>query len=130
MRRQPQPRADSSTLEADVGSPPVRRTNRRTFLVWTGRLGIGAVGGLASLTATARPAKAYTYGCCHLAKPAGGCPGSGCSFSCPSGYRKRTWGCCTSNGRVMVCGECTTGASCWSGTFKCSEYCVTSAPCN
>lgn len=135
--------------EGGVAQLGRRRSSRRGFLGWMGRAGISTVGVLAGVSAAAPAAHAstrpnarltYTYGCCHLAKPAGGCPGSGCSFSCSSG-RKKTWGCCTANGRVMVCGECIKGSptSCYDGDgdndgqyddWVCSEYCVTSAPCN
>lgn len=81
--------------------------------------------GLFGATVVAPPTKAdasgtYNVGCCHLAKPNGGCPGSGSSYSCPSGYYKRVWYCCYS-GRLWGCGECTSGATCYDPSWACSE---------
>lgn len=104
-------------------------TSRRGFLGWAGRMGMVAVGAIAGATVFQEAAQAYTFYCCGLAKPPGGCPGSGSSFTCPSPYRKRLWECCRSDGRVVFCGECTTGSTCHTGTFYCSEGWVSGALC-
>jgi len=100
-------------------------TSRRSFIRWTGRVGITSVGVLAGLTATQQPAFAcYSAACCCLIRPPGSCAGSGAGFSCPSGYAKRIWGCC-SGGREWGCGECTTASHCDYATTRntaCSEH--------
>lgn len=99
--------------------------SRRGFIRWAGRVGFTSVGVLAGLTATRQEARAcYSAACCCLIRPSGGCPGSGSGFSCPSGYYKRIWGCC-SGGRDWGCGECTKASSCWGATSSntaCSEH--------
>lgn len=104
-------------------------SDRRGFLGWVGRLGVVAVGAIAGAGVLERPADAYTYHCCTLARPPGGCPGSGSGFTCPSGYYRRVWGCCRSDGRYVFCGECTTGSTCHTGSFYCSEGWVSGNVC-
>lgn len=88
---------------------------------WT-RAGVALIGALALQGVRQRPAQAtWNVGCCTLAMEPGGCPGSGAAFTCPDGYESHSWFCCYS-GRLMGCGECTTGSDCWQGTFACSEY--------
>jgi hypothetical protein len=104
--------------------------SRRRFLGWMGRLGTVVIGGIAGAgileeTATARPK--YKWACCYLAFTPGGCPGSGSTFTCPSGWYKRQWTCCY-GGLQRGCGECVKlypapkPTTCWDApAFKCSE---------
>jgi len=111
-------------------------TSRRGFLGWLSRLGIAVVGSAAGVGALDRPAEASSgrlnviAGCCVLARHPGGCPGSGPTFTCPAGWRKRVWNCC-GGGRLQGCGECQSGTGdCHhGGTYKCSEHWTTSNVC-
>lgn len=132
MQRQPEPPGTE-----DAGRDPHPRpqdgrgSSRRGFLKWMGRVGITVVGGIAGTAALADPAMACIQaGCCCLAKQPGGCPGSGPTFTCPQGYRKRVWYCC-GGGRLQGCGECQTGTGdCFhGGTYKCSEHWTTQNIC-
>jgi hypothetical protein len=129
-------RSTESTHDADAArqqpssAGPARATSRRGFLGFMGRLGVGVIGGMAGVATLEKPADAhgYHYSCCHLARSPGGCPGSGSSFTCPTGYNKRVWYCC--RGVYLTgCGECTKSTSCWSGPYACSEYWLTYFGC-
>lgn len=112
--------------------------NRRGFLRWVSRVGFVTVGGIAGLTATQHVAQASPSRsgvacntpagtCCCLAFPPGGCPGSGSTHTCPSGYVKRWWWCCYSHALTWACSECVpdvsgTGESCFNSGATCSEY--------
>ncbi len=110
-------------------------TQRRTFVGLLSRAGIAMVAATAALVSrSARPAAAemgcYVYGCCCLAFPPGGCPGSGPSHTCPAGYTKRQWLCCSAGQTKMrACSECTTGSSCYTPTWACSETWLTQVSC-
>lgn len=122
------------------------RIGRSSFLRWGGKVGLGLVGAVtaavkspplalaapAPSAAGARPMTAshcwpntgpFAVGCCALACPSSHyCSGTGSSYTCPSGYNKKQWSCCDSDGRVRFCGECTTGGNCTElATFICSE---------
>lgn len=86
---------------------------------------VGIIGGLATMVLS-RPAAAScaTDGspCCHL----GSC--TLCNYSvsrdrytCPSGYTRTYWS-CPSGGVVFICGECSSGSTCYSGPFACSTW--------
>lgn len=100
-----------------------RAGSRRGFLGWMGRIGATVVGGLAGVTALGEEALAAPN-CCHLATSVN-CDGSGPDYRCPAGYQKQVWY-CTSGGRTLGCGECTTGRNCRSGNYACSESWVQS----
>ena len=99
--------------------PNARETRRR---ILTRFVGVSA-GLFAGLAARGTPtALAGNYACCNLAFPHGPfCPscGSGC-WTCPAGYHAHAWYCCYAS-RLWGCGECNTGADCWSGSFACSR---------
>lgn len=103
-------------------------TSRRRFLHWMGRLGTVVVGSIAGAgilqeSATGAVQPKYAWACCSLAYPPGGCPGSGSTFTCPSGgWVKRWWVCCY-GGLQRGCGECMKGGTtCHNGTsYICSE---------
>ncbi|GAA3956310.1 hypothetical protein Aau02nite_78540 [Amorphoplanes auranticolor] len=114
----------SDTLECVVSSntaSAAERPTRRRFAVLGAASAV--VAGLATVL-KASPAVADCQGspCCSLAL----C--KQCSyavskdrFTCPTDY-KRTYWTCTSGSRTYGCGECTTGANCWNGTFYCSIW--------
>lgn len=81
--------------------------DRRGFIGWMGRLGLGVIGAVAGLLATAETASAHGIhvGCCHLSNTSS-CSGSGSSYNCPSGTYKRAWHCCQTDGGYRMCGEC------------------------
>jgi hypothetical protein len=110
--------------EEPAGYEPVRR---RGLLGVLSKGGILVVGALAGVVATSSEASAHNYhvACCHLARSnscSRGCP-SNCSFCCPSGWTKRSWG-CAAGARPIVCGECQRGGTnttCWNGgEYLCS----------
>lgn len=86
---------------------PAARQNRRRFLGWAGRAGLGVIGAAAGLTATAERADAdgLHIGCCHASNTPS-CGGAGPNYSCPAPNFKKAWTCCKSDGRVMWCAEC------------------------
>jgi hypothetical protein len=116
-------------------SSPIEGPTRRGFLGWMGKVGITVVGGAAGVSVLGGTASAgaknpalYTYACCHLALPNNCARNSSGNAVCPSGSTMRAWHCCMPGGsRTYACGECTTGADCNHGSFKCSAY-WTSAP--
>jgi len=104
--------------------------SRRGFIGGFARIGAAVVGGIAGMSLMTDSAEAvgsncYRYGCCCLAKPPGGCPGSGSSYSCPSGWYRKYWTCVVS-GIGYYCGECQSrNQSCTNksgNTYLCSEY--------
>jgi hypothetical protein len=108
---------------------PDELSSRRSLLEslhrWTPgrRISVAAAALFAGIAARgAEPASAYSWNCCNLARQKWCASCSSCSvpFKCPSGYNKRLWTCCGSSGRLWGCGECTTGSTCWKGTFACS----------
>lgn len=107
-------------------------TSRRGFLGWAGRVGVTTIGAVAGLTVAQDAATADGYcnrtpACCCL-KRRNDCPGSGSSFRCPEGWRKRSWTCCWfasgTRGARYGCGECQKGGtSCLNGDrYTCSKY--------
>lgn len=100
-------------------SPPDLLRSRR----WFGRVGLGMIGGIAGLLASAEPAAAdgYHYGCCHLANPHDYSAGPCNSTSAPYEGRGYAWHCCH-GGRLMKCVECRderypTPSECFNGAF-------------
>ncbi len=120
MRQQFEP-ADNVTPEGRSTPQVQLAKGRRGFLSWMGRVGLAVVGSVSGVTALSEPAHAGP-GCCNLGSSTN-CGGSGPGFRCPSGYRKRAWY-CASGGRTYGCGECTTGNSCRTGRYACSEVWV------
>lgn len=62
--------------------------------------------------------------CCHLACPDKECSythGDKSDFTCPEGYHKTLWTCFEGT-KQIACGECATGATCWSGPWACSIW--------
>lgn len=116
-------------------SDPLPATNRRGFFGWMGRIGLTTIGAVAGLSATQQPvlgAGQNAAACCNLAKPPGGCHGSGSGFLCPGvGLYKKTWTCCHSDGRFYGCGECQSNQdTCWNGdNYACSEYWLIRTSC-
>ncbi len=104
--------------------------SRRGFFGRFARVGAVVVGGIAGLSLMNGEAEAvgtncYRYGCCCLAKPPGGCPGSGTTYSCPSGWYRKYWTCVV-NGIGYYCGECQSrNQACTNksgNSYLCSEY--------
>lgn len=126
------------TSQVAMGKYPINVTsegllNRRSLIT---RAGSALVASVAYVLATAARAEAnhcgiyYHAGCCCLATPPGGCPGSGPTHTCPDGYQKRQWTCCDFSGsNLRRCSECTTGATCFEGSFVCSETWTAPPPC-
>jgi hypothetical protein len=117
---------------------------RRRFLGLASKAGMVIVGAGAALAATEQSAWAGNAACCNLAYPPGSshyCKvNSSGSYICPSPGHWRTWCCCvgcgTSFKRTYSCAECTTGSTCYQGTFICSAYwtvnangCTSGCPC-
>lgn len=98
-------------------------STRRGFI---GRISTACAAALAYVaTRGTDVALAGNWHCCNLALPNVWCPNIG---SCPSGYHFKVWFCC--EGRTLYgCQECTTGADCFHGTFKCSRGYLASGPC-
>jgi hypothetical protein len=120
------PEMPGSVLATNDADAPPHIVERSAFLRFLSRAGIAVVAATAGLLKSEIPALAshggcHVVGCCCLAFDPGGCPGNGSTHTCASGYTKRFWACCESGQRVRYCSECTTGATCWTGTFKCSE---------
>ena len=110
-----------STVEIEGTETP----SRRGFLGTLTKAALGIVAGAAYLTRGSAWAHGYHYGCCHLAKPHSG---GYCAYNCwklaSSGYRERYWTCLEGASTVYTCFECTTGDTCWQGSFYCSDYWV------
>ncbi|MFI6323376.1 hypothetical protein ACIBG8_38005 [Nonomuraea sp. NPDC050556] len=109
------------------------RSNRRGFIGWMSKIGIGAVGTVAGMTATARASHAVepNWNCCKLALPDLWCPkNASAQYYCPPGYTMKVWTCCSGTApwqRKYACGECTQGATCGDGPVYCSAGWVVSA---
>jgi hypothetical protein len=59
----------------------------------------------------------YPWLCCNLA-----CDNNGpCWDTCIFNYHVRSWYCYYGSS-LVGCHECTSGAACWDGTFKCSWW--------
>ncbi len=44
-------------------------------------------------------------------------------FTCSPGYNRTTWTCTEpGTGRLVFCGECSTGSSCYQGPWECSSW--------
>ena len=71
--------------------------NRRGFLGWLGKIGIGTVGGVAGLmTTTTAAAACCSYRCCCLNYCPPNCPiNSSGYYYCKSGYTMHSWTCCS-----------------------------------
>jgi len=95
--------------------------SRRGFLGTLTKAALGIVAGAAYLTRGT--AYAYQYGCCNLAKPSSN---GYCAYNCwrLEGYYERSWTCLEGASTVYTCFECTTGSTCWQGSFYCSDYWV------
>ncbi len=87
-------------------------------------LGAAFVGTLARAWADVPSALAGNVYCCNLRFPngpwCGGTKGSS-NFTCSAGHNKRNWTCCEPFGLVL-CWECTTGATCDDPMYECSNY--------
>jgi hypothetical protein len=120
----------------EAGAPPAPgdghrlavRPSRRGFLGRFAGASAAVIGGIAGLSLTKGEAEAtpcHVYGCCCLAHPPGGCPGSGTTYSCPSGWYRKYWTCVV-NGIGYYCGECQSrNQDCTNktgNTYLCSEY--------
>ncbi|QKW34522.1 hypothetical protein HUT06_11200 [Actinomadura sp. NAK00032] len=96
------------------------RSDRRGFLGWAGRVGMGAVGVAAGVTALQQPGEAAVkWRCCNLYFGNPNCPISSTGNPYCRKGTMRVWYCC-SGSRKYACGECTGGSSCGSGPFYCS----------
>lgn len=103
-------------------------STRRKVLDRFVRISAGVFGALAFRGIAAGEAFAGNWLCCTLAYPNNQCPGNGISYTCSPGYNKYYWWCCYA-GRIIGCGECTTGSSCFEGDWECSKGWVTNWPC-
>jgi hypothetical protein len=105
-------------------------TTRRGVLGRFAGFSAGVFAGLAAAGMRSDPAFAANWACCSLARPDKTCAGAGSSFTCPRGYHKKIWYCCSTSGRIVGCGECTTSTvDCRHGNFYCSEGWLTNYPC-
>lgn len=122
---------DAPTASLDDVQIPAVRSSRRRLLGRASALGAAVVGAIAG-TWLDEPAASAAPGCCDLRYPNGPwCGGTagvdGTDWSCPRGYSKRYWTCHTEH-FYYTCWECTTGSSCWQGSWKCSNYFVVYVP--
>lgn len=94
------------------------RPSRRGFLGLCTKVGVAVVAGLSGMLSRQSVVMAHNYDC-SLAKP----HNPGCAYNCwryaGSGYHGYAW---TSPSGHNWCFECTTGTSCWNGSFLCSEW--------
>jgi hypothetical protein len=100
-----------------------RPATRRGVLGMLGRGGIVFVGALAGIAATGSAAQANCTcprACCCLATCTN-CVRNGCTFSCPSGWTKTSWG-CIAGARPILCGECQIGGNASNCHIKASSY--------
>lgn len=101
-----------------------RPRDRRGFLGWLGKIGIGTVGGAAGLLVTSSPALACNYACCHLNYCPPNCPiNQYGQYYCKSGYTMQSWTCCAGSPpfqRLYACGECVVNGV---NTCQTSSYC-------
>ena len=111
---------DSATPTPDE---PGRISRRRFAKIAAGTF-VGAIGFFARSGAVGAATKvaAVTVACCHLAKP----NDSGCIAKCNSlasytNYRLKSWRCTFTRTVTYSCYECTTGSTCRSGTYYCSQ---------
>lgn len=102
--------------------------NRRGFLKFVSKIGIGTIGGMAAMNLMPQAAQAAPQigpACCDLYYNPPNCPYSGGYPYCPNGTMK-TWTCCAGSPpfqRLYACGECNDGSSCWSAAhWYCSAY--------
>lgn len=68
--------------------------------------------------------------CCNLARPDRECKFTGdkSNFTCPEGFQKTFWPCCEGT-RIIGCGECASGPSCFDAPWDCSIWWWTDSPC-
>lgn len=113
------------------------RRERRSPLDWLSRLGIGLLSFFSNLADEApgessaepyaadadHPVEQPIPDCCTLAVPEKECHYSGhkSDFTCPDGFQKQYWPCCEGT-RLVGCGECASGSSCFYGPWECSIW--------
>lgn len=61
--------------------------------------------------------------CCNLARPDRECQYTGdkSNYTCPEGFQKTFWPCCEGT-RLIGCGECSSGPSCFDDPWDCSIW--------
>jgi hypothetical protein len=111
----------SSVIEE---AKPFDPSGRRTFLRRMAGAGAAVVGAIAVTWADA-PIASAAPACCDLYYPngpwCGGSPNNDGHFSCPRGTSKHVWY-CRAGHFIYHCWECNSGSTCWTGSFKCSNY--------
>lgn len=109
------------------GGPWGTDLDRRSFIRWMRRLGIGTVGAIAGLLVTEQPALAASCACCGLVYCPSNCPSTNGSYHCKdSNHHMKTWTCCAGSPpfqRLYACGECVANSvnTCFAAS-QCSAY--------
>jgi len=116
----------------------VGRRARRSPLDWLSRMGIGLLSFFSNSDDAAsgessydepigalvdRPVEQPIPDCCILAKPEKECHYTGhkANYTCPPGFQKQYWPCCEGT-RLVGCGECSSGPTCFDRPFDCSIW--------
>jgi len=97
--------------------------DRRGFIGWMRRIGIGTVGAVAGFMTAEQPVLATSCACCSLAWCPPNCPGNNCL---DSNHHMMVWTCCAGTPpfqRLYACGECVdNGTNTCYAVSQCSAY--------
>jgi hypothetical protein len=100
--------------------------DRRGFVGWMRRVGIGTVGAIAGFIASEQPVLATGCACCNLVYCPSNCPYNN-GYYCPDGnHHMMIWTCCAGSPpfqRLYACAECVAnGTNTCFAASECSAY--------